>query len=51
MDLANAMRRLVGVIDAQDQASRELYCRQLVAELGCSAVLGSSRPEWLRART
>jgi hypothetical protein len=50
MDLANAMRRLVSVIDAQDQGTRELACRQMVAELGCSAILSNPLPAWLRER-
>jgi hypothetical protein len=48
MDLANAVRRLVSVIDAQDQRTRELACRQMVAELGCSEILTNPLPEWMR---
>lgn len=48
VDLANAVRRLVSVIDAQDQRTRELACRQMVAELGCSAILTNPLPVWMR---
>jgi hypothetical protein len=50
MDAINGMLLVVQVVDAQDQKTRELLCRRLVAELGCSAILNNPLPEWLRQR-